>query len=216
MSFFKSLFAKKKALPSRTLNHPNQLQLNDIFKFGDSFALPVAMRKHQLQVIDIKSIEFKHEHYAEIIAQGSDAHLVYVSFPTNPQKLVKFSLLLNRSEVESLFDLDDFAEIFEQPGNARFKPLSGSHDYADMVAQEYIQQNFMTTGYMHQQDFRGSKPPQDSQQQHGREFEFYSLEGDQGKRSIDIYIFENGDTDVYLSFLRPANDIAELWIKGEE
>jgi hypothetical protein len=215
MSFLKSLFSKKKSIPARTLNHPNELQVNDIFNFGDSFALPLAMRKQQLQVTDIQCIEFKHEHYAEIIAQGNDAHLVYLSFPTNPQKLVKFSLLLNRSEVEALFDLDDFSEIFEQPGNARLKPLTSKHDYADMLAEEYIQQDFMTTGYKHQQDFRATKPPQDSQQKHGREFEFYSLEGNQGKRFIDIFIFENGDTDIYLSFLRPANEITELWIKGE-
>lgn len=214
MRFLKSLFSKKKPISSRTLTHPNELQVHDIFSFGDSFALPQAMRKQQLQVIDINSIEFKHEHYAEVVGQGSDAHLVYLSFPTNPQKLVKLSLLLNRSEVEALFDLDDFAEIFEKPGHARLKPLTSEHDYADMLAQEYIQQDFMTTGYKYQQDFRATKPPQDSQQ-HGREFEFYSLEGNQGKRFIDIFIFENGDTDVYLSFLRPVNEITELWIKGE-
>ncbi|WP_019613572.1 hypothetical protein [Psychromonas ossibalaenae] len=215
MSFFKSLFAKKQPVPTRVLTHPNELQENDIFTFGDSFSLPLAMRKQQLQVTDIQTIEFKHEHYAKITAQGGGPQQIYLSFPRNPQKLVKFSLLLNRNDVETLFDLDDFSEIFEQPGNARLKPIITKHDYADMVADEYIQQDFMTTGYLHQEDYRTTVPPQYNEDKHGQEFEFYSLEGGQGQRFIDIFIFENGDTDVYLSFLRSANEIAELWIKGE-
>jgi len=84
-----------------------------------------------------------------------------------------------------------------------------------MVSPEYIQQDFMTSGYFHQEDYRASTPPQFDDQKHGREFEYYSLQGSQGRRFIDIFIFENGDTEVYLSFLRPANEITELWIKGE-
>ncbi|MCP5076558.1 MAG: hypothetical protein GY951_00655, partial [Psychromonas sp.] len=118
MSFFKSLFAKKQPLPTRTLNHASELQCNDLFTFGDSFALPSAMRKQQMQVTDINTLEFKHEHYAQIVARGTGEQLVYLSFPRNPQKLIKLSLLLTRNDVEALFDLDDFSEIFEEPGNA--------------------------------------------------------------------------------------------------
>lgn len=215
MSFLKSLFAKKKPLTTRTLTTPNELQIDDIFTFADSFSLPNAMRKQQLQVININTIEFKHSHYPQMIAQGSGEQLVYLSFPNNAQKLVKFSLLLTRQDVEALFDLDEFSEIFEAPGNARLKPLTAQHHYADMLASEYIQQDFMTTGYKHQADYRDNTPPQYNEDNHGREFEFYSLVGDQNKRFIDIFIFENGETEVYLSFLRPANEIAELWIKGK-
>jgi len=215
MSFFKSLFSKKQPLATRTLNHASELQQSDIFTFGDSFALPQAMRKMQLQVSDIKTLEFKHEHYAQVIAQGSGDKLVYLSFPANPQKLIKLSLLLPREDVEALFDMDAFSEIFEPPGKARLRPITQNHHYAYMLADEYIQQDFMTTGYIHQQDYRGSTPPQFTENKHGQEFEFYSLQGGQEKRFIEIFIFENGDTDVYLSFLRPANEIAELWIKGE-
>jgi hypothetical protein len=213
MSFFKSLFAKKQAVPTRTLNHASELQLNDIFTFGDSFALPQAMRKMQLQVTDINTLEFKHEHYAQVIGQGSGSQLVYLSFPDNPQKLVKLSLLLNRDDVEALFNMDDFSEIFEAPGTARLTPLTSNHNYADMITDEYIQQNFMTTGYFHKQDYRGATPPQHNEDNHGQEFEYYSLQGGQETRLVEIFIFETGETDVYLSFLRPANEIAELWVK---
>jgi hypothetical protein len=215
MSFFKSLFAKKQPLTTRTLNHPSELQVGDIFSFGDSFALPQAMRKQQLEVTEVNTVEFKHEHYAQVVGQGNLPQPVYISFPKNPQKFIKYSLLLTRQDVSNLFDLDDFAEIFEAPGNARLKPITSEHPYADMVAEEYIQKDFMTTGYFHQEDYRSSTPPQYNEEKHGREFEFYSLTGKQEQRFIDIFIFENGDTDVYLSFLRPANEIAELWIKGE-
>lgn len=214
MGFFKSLFAKKQPLAARTLTTPSELQLNDIFTFSDSFALPQAMRKQQLQVISVETLEFKHEHYAQLAGQGSAAQLVYVSFPENQKKRIKFSLLLTRNEVQELFDLDDFSEIFEAPGNTRLKPLTNDHNYGDMLAGQYVQQDFMTTGYKHQEDYRGKVPPQYNEEKHGREFEYYSLSGGNEERFIDIFIFENGETDVYLSFLRPANEITELWIKG--
>jgi len=216
MGFLKSLFSKQPTAPTRILNKPNQLLEGDIFSFSDSFALPEAMRKQQLQVTDISTIEFKHEHYAKVIGQGINEKLVYVSFPKNPKNLIKCSLFLTRAEVEDLFDLDAFSEIFEAPGKARLTPLTKQHPYGDMVAEEYIQQDFSTSGYIHETDYRETKPPQFSDQEHGREFEYYSLEGDKGVRLIEIFIFENGDTDIYLSSLRPAGDIAELWIKGEE
>ena len=215
MSFFKSLFAKKQPAPTRTLNHVSELQVNDLFAFGDSFALPQAMRKMQLQVTDVNTLEFKHEHYAQVVAQGSGTELVYLSFPNNPQKLVKLSLLLTRDDVEALFDMDDFSEIFEEPGNVHLTPLTNQHNYADMLADQYIQQDFMTTGYFHRQDYRNATPPQHNEDKHGQEFEYYSLQGGQEKRFVEIFIFENGDTDVYLSFLRPANEIAELWAKDK-
>jgi len=129
---------------------------------------------------------------------------------------VKYSLLLSRAEVESLFDLEAFSDIFEEPGNATLTPVTQSHNYGDMVASHYIQKEFMTTGYLHEQDYRGSTPPQYSEDSHGREFEYYSLTGDQEQRFIEIFIFENGDTDVYLSFFKSKNEIVELWINDTE
>ena len=215
MSFFKSLFAKKQPLPTRSLNHPSELQVGDIFSFGDSFALPQAMRKKQLEVSEINTVAFKHEHYAQVVGRGANPQPVYISFPKNAQKFVKYSLLLTRQDVGDLFDLEDFSDIFEAPGSARLKPVTSEHPYAGLVAAEYLQQDFMTMGYFHREDYRDRTAPQFNEESYGREFEFYSLAGDQEQRSIEIFIFENGDTDVYLSFLRPADEITELWIKGE-
>jgi len=215
MGFLTSLFSKSAPAPTRTLTQPQQLQLGDIFCFGDSFSLPEAMRKQQLQVTEINTIEFQHTHYAQIIGQGSNDKLTYISFPKNPKQLIKCSLQLTRADVEALFDLDTFADIFEEPGRARLTPITQQHAYAGMLADEYIQQDYATSGYFHETDYRHNQPPQFSDQAQGREFEYFSLEGDQGLRVIDIFVFENGDTDIYLSSLRPANDIVELWIKGD-
>lgn len=213
MRFLKSLFNKPEPNNSRQLTEPKQLQIDDIFCFGDSFALANALRKQQMQVIDIHTIEFKHEHFIQITGQSAN-HLAYISFPKNHQQLIKCSLLLNREQVEQLFDLDAFSEIFEQPGNACLTTISNQHPYADMLAPEYIQQDFATSGYLHHADYRDSKPPQFDDEEHGQEFEYFSLQDKQANRFIDIYVFENGDTDVYLSQLRPASDINELWQQG--
>lgn len=216
MRFLKSFFHKQPPVPTRTLNEPKQLLQSDIFCFSDSFALPETMRKQQFQVNTITTIEFKHQHYVQLIAQGGGDKLAYISFPKDHKNRIKCSLLLSREEVENIFDLDIFSEIFEPPGQARLSPIKTQHPYADMLANEYIQQDFSTSGYLHQADYRDMKPPQFSDQDHGQEFEYYALKDSQEERFVEIFIFENGDTDVYLSALRPANDIAELWIKGDQ
>ncbi|MCK5817881.1 MAG: hypothetical protein KAH18_01235 [Psychromonas sp.] len=214
MSFLTSLFSRKKPAPTRRLMQPCELQLNDIFTFSDSFSLPNAMRKQQFQVAEINTIEFKYDHYASIIGRGGSDHQAYLSFPKKLNKQVQLSLLLTRDQVDKLFSLDAFADVFNEPGDARLTPLTESHPYGDMVADEYLQQNFKTSGYLHAQDYRNSEPPQLTDDEHGREFEFYSLTGVQENRSVHIFIFENGDTDVYLSSIRPINEISELWEKN--
>lgn len=216
MSFFKSLFSTQKPEPTRKLTQPSELQVKDIFTFDDSFSLPEVMRKQQFRVSEINTIEFKYDQYASIIGEGASEHLVYLRFPKKLNKQVQLSLLLARNEVEQLFDLNAFADVFNDSGSTHLIPLTTSHPYADMVADEYIQQNFMSTGYFHTQDYRNSQPPQFTEDEHGREFEFYSLTGAKEHRSVDIFIFENGDTEVYLSSIRPVNEISELWAKEEE
>ncbi len=214
MNFFKKLFGKPEPAKGRELTHPQQLQVGDLLQIGDSFALPERLRKQQLEVNRINTIEFEFEHYPRFICQGAQAEPVYISLPGDNSNQIKFSLLLNRADVESLFDMDAFAEIFDEPGKARLTPVSESSPFTTMLAKEFVQQDFATAGYFHRQDYRNTKPPQFQEDSQGRQFEYFSLFGEQEQRWIEIFVFENGDTDIYLSLFRPVNDIAELWPKS--
>ncbi|MCE2573508.1 hypothetical protein [Motilimonas eburnea] len=214
MSFFKKLFAKPAAKVGRELTHPYQLQRGDLLKMSDSFGLADFFRNQQFEVTDIQTQEFQYRQQTQLTCQGAQRDPVFILLDEKNKNTIKLTALLKRADVESLFDMDDFAEIFEPPGKAKLTPLSQDTKWQAFLANNYLQQDYATVGYWHDTDYRGTKPPAYTDEQHGRQFEYFSLFGEQEQRWIEIYVFENGDTDIYLSIEKPISDITELWPKG--
>jgi len=214
MNFFKKFFGKPAEKVGRELNRPHQLQIGDLLKMSDSFGLAESFRKQQFEVVEIHTQEFQYRQQAQLICQGAAREPVFILLDDKDKQHITLSVLLRRADVESLFDMDAFAEIFDEPGKARLTPLTQTSQWQAFLANNYVQQDYATIGYYHQQDYRGTKPPAFTDQSHGRQFEYFSLFGENEQRWIEIYVFENGDTDIYLSIKRPITDIAELWPKG--
>ncbi|MFO6424336.1 hypothetical protein [Motilimonas sp. KMU-193] len=213
MRFLKQLFAKPADKIGRELSQPYQLQQGDLLKMSDSFGLAESFRNQQLEVVDIHTQEFQYRQQTQLVCQGSQREPVYILLDERNKQKIKLSVLLRRADVESLFDMDAFAEIFEAPGKAKLIPINQTTKWQPLLANNYLQQDYATVGYLHHQDYRGTQPPAYTDQQHGRQFEYFSLFGEQEQRWIEIYVFENGDTDIYLSIEKPISDISELWPK---
>ncbi|RJG40096.1 hypothetical protein [Motilimonas pumila] len=214
MSFLKKLFGKPAEKIGRELSHPQALQVGDLLQMSDSFALPEAFRKQQFELLEVQTQEFEFRQQSRLICRGASQQDVFLLLDEKDRDHVGLSVLLRRADVEALFDMDAFAEIFDEPGSANLTPLTQDSPFGPMIANNYVQQDFATQGYFHDQDYRGQKPPAFTDQAHGRQFEYFALFGEQEMRWLEIYVFENGDTDVYLTLKRPVTDIAELWPKS--
>ena len=117
MGFLSGLFGKKEA-PKRQLDHPNKLLKGDMITFDDSFALPTQLRGQQLKVEAIHTYEYQRSQLCEFLLRGHSGTAIYLSYVQEDESYLSISMKINRAVVEQLFDLDAFAEIFEEPGKA--------------------------------------------------------------------------------------------------
>ncbi|WOH39375.1 hypothetical protein RI844_09150 [Thalassotalea fonticola] len=210
MSFFKKLFNKDSIEP-RQLNQPKDLMIKDIIIFSDSFALPENLRNKQFQVANINTHEFEHKQITEWQLDGSAEQQIYLSLEQGQQQYLKLTMKVSDSCVEGLFNLDEFSEVFEAPGNALLNRLCETSQTAGWTSEQYQQTAFAQMGYFHRKDHRLNKPSEFEGEDSGEAFEFYSLRGVDDQYSVDIQIWQDGDTDVFVNLYRPTSDIKEYY-----
>lgn len=210
MSFFKKVFSKS-AKPERKLTHPSKLLVGDIIALTDSFALPQALRGQQLQITAINTYEFEHHNQIEWTLQGSGQHLLFLSLEADDHTELKFSIKLEHQDVETLFNLDDFAEIFEQPGKAFLTRQRDNECTTMWSAEQYQQSVFAKVGYFHRKDHRNENLSAYEGKDSGEQFELYVLYNQEQSQGIDIEVWQDGDTEVFLTLFRPLSDIVDMY-----
>lgn len=210
MSFFKNLFKKSTpATPARDLNHVSKLIIGDIIELSDSFTLPSEIRRQKFEVMAIETLEFEHQHYPRFKLQGEQQTYVWLTLPGHDQNNFQLSLELTREEVSQLFDLALFGDVFEEGFTELPSQLPVT--LGDWHAARYYQQDIATVGYHHRTDFRTSAPSQYTEDNPGRQFDFYHLHDAKENKLIDIMVYNTGDTDVYLTVQLGNDSITGYW-----
>lgn len=213
MGFLDKLFGNKsQSKPTtRVLNHPAKLNPGDMITLDDSFALPPQLKGQQLRVERVSCYEFERSRRPEWQLKGNDNASVFMGVESDDDECLSFSIKLTRAEVEQLFNLDEFAEIFEEPGQATLKLLADAKsrfpELAQWLADEYHQTSFAAFGYYHQNDYRLMSPPSGK----GDPFESYNLDSADERCGVEIEVYESGETDVMLTLYRPLTDIRDYW-----
>ena len=209
MGFLKSLFKKEKE--ARKLTHANQLKQNDIIVLSDSFGLPEALRGQEFQVSAINSYEYENKTDTEWVLQGNNNVQIYLTLDIDDETYLKFSLKVERNEVEILFNVDDFSTIFDEPGNAFLEKKADTSNTSAWSAEQYQQQTFSQVGYFHRKDNRVDSLSSYEGKDAGEEFELYALFDKEDTRGIDIEVWQDGDTEVFLTLFRPTTDIIDMY-----
>ena len=210
MSFFKKVF-NKEVQTQRKLTHVNQLLVGDIIVLTDSFALPQVLRAQQFQVTAVNSYEYEHNTQTEWTLQGTDALSLFLSLEIDDTTELKFSLKIEHDDVETLFDLDDFSQIFDEPGQAFLNRQSDNDTTATWSSAQYQQSTFAKVGYFHRKDHRSEEISTYEGEGCGEQFELYTLYNEDQSKGIDVEVWQDGDTDVFLTFFRPLTDIIDMY-----
>lgn len=214
MGFLSGLFGKKEA-PKRQLDHPTQLLEGDMISLDDSFALPSQLRGQQLRVEAVHTYEYEGSQSSEFLLRGHSGEAIFLSYVQDDDSYLSFSIKINSDQVEQVFDLDQFALIFEEEGQPKLKTLALSDElttqFQQWLSDEYRQVESGCFGYFHRQDYRGQTPPQDKGKNSGEAFESYCLENGQQSHAVDIEVYEGGETEVMLTLYRPVTDIRQYW-----
>ena len=210
MSFLNKLFNKEKK-SERKLTQVNQLLLGDIIVLTDSFALPETLRGQQFQVKAINSYEFEHTVQTEWQLLGTNSVEIFLSLEAEDTTELKFSIKISHEDVETLFDLDSFSEIFDEPGQAFLDRKADNELTSHWSSEQYQQSTFAKVGYFHRKDHRSENLSSYEGKDSGEQFEQYVLYNKDQSKGIDIEVWDDGDTEVCLTLFRPLTDIIDMY-----
>lgn len=211
MSFFKNIFNNKNKPEQRKLTQVNQLLVGDIIVLTDSFALPETLRNQQLQVTAVNSYEYEQSTQSEWTLQGNNALLLFLSLDVDDATELKFGLKIAPEDVETLFDLDNFSAIFDEPGEAFLERKTDNNLTTSWSSEQYQQSTFAKVGYFHRKDHRSENISTYEGKDSGEQFELYALYNEDQSKGIDIEVWQDGDTDVFLTLFRPLTDIIDMY-----
>lgn len=210
MSFFKKIFSGKEEQPKRSFSSVNDLKTGDIIVITDSFALPENLRNKTLQVTAVNSYEYENNTQTEWVLTGENNLEIFLSLEVDDKTYLKFSLKIEHDDVSSLFDLDQFSVIFDEEKAA----LQKQHDNEktqSWSSDNYYQQIFAKVGFFHRKDHRSETLSSYEGSEAGEQFELYALYDDNEDRGVDVEVWSDGDTDVFLTLFRPTSDIIDMY-----
>lgn len=205
--FFKS----KKKVPQRQLTHPSELMVGDMLTLIDSFAYPQWLKGKTLSVIDVQTYQYQHSADYELVLESESGKVVFLQTERDDGKeFAHFSVKIQRHEVDEIFTLDAFARIFDEADLSSLNTVSQPDAYSHFLASSYRQNEAPYVCYFHEKDYRNVALPR-YQDESGEPCEVICLVSDDETNSINIEIWEGGETEVSLTLTRPISDIIDLF-----
>lgn len=216
MGFLDKLFGKsgKDKVPERQLDHPTKLIVGDIITLDDSFALPAQLKGQSLEVTQVNTYEYEYRKNCEWVLRGNDDELIFLSYEKDDEESLVFSIKITREQVEQMFDLEQFSQLFEQSTDAVLELKHNLPQFNNWLSQRYRQDEFATVGFFHEKDHRSEHISEFAGSDQGDSFERYSAITDDQRYGIEAEVYQGGETDVILCLYRPISDIRQYWPKS--
>lgn len=209
-SFFKSLWSRTRKNPeSRALDHPRDLQKGDMLQLANHFGLPENLRDKVFKIIGVSTYQFEHEYETSFTLESvGDKKLSFSIESDAGRDTVVFSQSISRRTVEELFDIDEFAEVFDSPDAVTLNTLNDAK-IGGWAASQYFQQVKGEKGYYYENDYRTSGPP--VHEGEGELFEYYLLVDGDDSYGVEIEVYAGGETEVSLTRYLDMEMIGGLW-----
>jgi len=201
----------KKEEPQRKVTQAAELRKGDIIVLTDSFGLPEALRSQEFQVTAVNSYEYENSVDTEWVLTGINDTEIFLSLDVDDKTYLKFALKIAHEDVETLFDLDEFSAIFEEPGEAFLTRKSDSSLSQGWSDDEYQQCQFAKVGYFHRKDHRSESLSSYEGKDAGEQFEAFRLLNKDQSKGIELEVWDDGDTEVFLTLYRPTTDIVDMY-----
>ncbi len=200
-----------KPVEERKLTNVKDLTQGDILVMSDSFGLPENLRTKEFQVSAVNSYEFEHNTQTEWVLTGNNDLELYLTLDEDDRTYLKFSLKILHQDVESLFDLEQFSAIFDEPGNAQIERQNDTGTTSGWSDEIYRQSVFAKVGFFHRKDHRKNTLSPYEGKDSGEQFELYSLYNEDQDKGIDIEVWQDGDTEVFLTLFKATTDIVDMY-----
>jgi len=212
-NLFKAVFSKKDEIETRELNHPRDLQTGDIIKF--QYLPQNDLSNRQFEVSNINTYDFEDRNLTEFTLTGDNKDAIYLIInETDDEPFLSLSKKIQRPDVEKLFDLDEFSELFDNEDHSLLNRLEEPKNLENWTAKQYRQEIFAEGGYFHKGDYRNKPVPVDENS--GDDFEYYLAIDDNRKHVVEAEVYDDGETDVIITLRLPLSSIEEMWASASK
>ena len=204
-------FFKSKKPVERQLTHASQLKTGDMLTLIDSFAYPNWLKGQTLKVTDVQTYQYQHSAEYEFVLESESGNVVFLQIEREDgEEFANFSIKIQRDDVAEIFTLDEFARIFDEEALTHITTANTPEAFERFLASSYQQSEAPYICYFHNKDYRQLSLPR-YQDESGEPCEVINLVSDDENHSINIEIWEGGETEISLTLSRPISDIVDLF-----
>lgn len=211
-----NLFGKKKAPEGRSLSHFKELQVKDLVTFKPRNIVPDELQDQTLTVTAVQSYQYDDGISAEFVLALPNGN-TFTAMCSNDEEgdTVTLSKKLSHECVNELFDGDELGNVFSDEESASLTVINeeSSEEGKGWLAERYFRTVYLATAYFYKEDRRllGASEFADDGSE---ELRYHELEGGSDEYSLNIEIWESGETDFFLQKTIPHNAISDLWPNG--
>lgn len=214
MGFLKGIFASKDKV-ARVLKHPQDLQIGDLVRFKLYAPKPLPGQLFELK--SINTYDYNSSTETEFVLRSPSNDTVFLTISENDSGTsVQISRRITRDIVEKIFDLGEFARVFDIPpdeGAVRIKRQinpdeddSPLNELSGWTAAQYTRSEFSVGGYFYEGDYRKTAIPSNP----GDDLNYYGLSSDNEDFAVSIEVYDDSD-EVSLIVLTDESIIEEMW-----
>ena len=195
------LFGRKEEPPPRRAAHAWELRSGDFVKFG--FVAPHGLSQAELQVVSVHALDLGGPGKIRRVQGLGGGRALW----RDERGALAVALEIQRPTVERLFDLDEFARLFDsdEPPNLTLNRRRELPELEGWTAPIYRQEAALQA-YRHEGD-----PGSATELRGGEEFDHYRLVGDRRRFAVEVAVFDGGRTDVALVALASESIVEEIW-----
>jgi len=212
-------FNNNKDTATRSLTKAIELEVGDIVVLNERQSLPKILRSQELEVTSVGTHQYSDGIEKELTFRSIDNKTYYMSIDDNDgDPLLCFSIKIERAEVETLFDLGQFARLFEDASYAQLEVKSIPERLKDWVGGDNYHQTLSHgEGYYFKDDLIAKGViPSSHEDESSEAFRFHECESsDNDDYGLLVEIWSSGETDVFLSVSTPLDVVAEMWPNGK-
>lgn len=212
MGILKRFGIGKKTEPDiRELEHPRELELGDIIRFGFTAQSELSNEGYTVDSIETLDTGGDTSKMCYFMMSGTE-HKVRLRVVDD--ETVEVSLEMLPETLLLAFKEQHLAEILD-PDSGDHHQLSSRKEakipaaLREWVAPKYRQEAHIKA-YLYKNDFR-SKPLPDTMEAGELGCDYSLLVSDDRLRTVEFRVFDGGRTEAYLSVMLPTRKIEELW-----
>ncbi len=203
------LFDRWRKAGPRRLAGPADLDVGDIVRFKLYSPGMLAGRRLTIEAANTSRDEGENE--TEFVLRGEAPRTVFMSVEDGDEgERLWLSTRLKQAEIESLFDADELAAIFDRDGGEvwlhRRPEARIPEGLEDWFADRYVRTVQGLPGEYVRGDYRGKSVPDEA----GEGFDLYTLTSPDEGRAVLFEVYDGGD-EVLAAIIVAPSLIEELW-----